>query len=189
VIIHPPVDTSRFRRPVRDRSPGDYYLIVSRLIPYKRIDLAVQALTHLGKRLIIVGDGRDRRALETAAGPTVEFKGRLSDDEVVELMATCRAFLFPGFEDFGIAPVEAQAAGRPVIAYAKGGALDTVLDGETGLFFHEQSVEALIEAVEQFEKQSFDPTIARKNAERFSVDRFKRELGELIAEKWREFMG
>lgn len=185
VIIYPPVNTDRFQ-PVENPA-GDYYLVVSRLIPYKRIDLAVQAFSRLNKRLIVVGDGRDRAQLEALAGPSVEFKGRLPWDEVVALMANCRAFLFPGFEDFGIAPVEAQAAGRPVIALAKGGALDTVLDGETGLFFHEQSVEALIDAITQFERRSFDPAAARANAERFSIGRFRRELGQFVAEKWGEF--
>lgn len=176
VIIYPPVDTTRFRPLSRHQPPEDYYFIVSRLIPYKRIDLAVQACTKLGRKLIIVGDGRDRAALQAIAGPTIEFKGRLPAADVVTLMASCRAFIFPGFEDFGITPVEAQAAGRPVIAFAKGGALDTVIDPQTGLFFHEQSVEALIEAIEQFERLSFDPTLARQNAERFSISRFKQEL-------------
>ena len=152
-----------------------------------RIDLAVQACSQLGKRLIIAGDGRDRAQLEAMAGPTVEFKGRLPWNEVVELMANCRAFLFPGFEDFGITPVEAQAAGRPVIAFAKGGALDTVIEGETGLFFHEQSVEALMATIEQFETQSFNPATARANAERFSRDRFRQELGQFVAKMWQEF--
>jgi glycosyltransferase involved in cell wall biosynthesis len=188
VVIHPPVDTNRFR-PVEGKPNGNYYFIVSRLIPYKRIDLAVQALSCLGRRLIIAGDGRDRKSLEAMAGPTVEFKGRLPWNEVAELMANCRAFLFPGFEDFGITPVEAQATGRPVIAFARGGALDTVIEGETGLFFKEQSVEALIETVERFEKLSFDPTAARTNAERFSNERFHRELGAFVEAKWREFTG
>jgi glycosyltransferase involved in cell wall biosynthesis len=104
-------------------------------------------------------------------------------------MANCRAFLFPGFEDFGIAPVEAQAAGRPVIAFGQGGALDTVIEGQTGLFFREHSVEALIDAIEQFERLSFDPAAARANAERFSVERFKQELGDFVAQKWCEFKG
>jgi len=189
VIIYPPVDTDRFRPAANSQAAGDYYLIVSRLIPYKRIDLAVQTLTRLGKRLIVVGDGRDRAALEAMAGPSVEFKGRLPEDQVAELVANCRAFLFPGFEDFGIAPVEAQAAGRPVIAFARGGALDTVVEGTTGLFFYEQSVPGLIEAIEQFEKQSFDPAAVRTNAERFSVHRFRQELGDFVTGKWKEFIG
>jgi glycosyltransferase involved in cell wall biosynthesis len=185
VIIYPPVNTDRFR-PVENPA-GDYYLVVSRLIPYKRIDLAVQAFSRMNKRLIVVGDGRDRAQLEALAGPTVEFTGRLPWDDVVQLMSNCRAFLFPGFEDFGIAPVEAQAAGRPVIAFAKGGALDTVIDGLTGLFFREQSVAALVDAVEKFERLFFEPAIARRNAERFSRHRFRRELDQFVADKWRQF--
>lgn len=187
VVIYPPVDTRRFRPLPAGRECGDFYLIVSRLIPYKRIDLAIQALTRLGKRLIIVGDGRDRARLEAMAGPTVEFMGRQPDDMVADLMAHCRAFLFPGFEDFGIAPVEAQAAGRPVIAFGQGGALDTVIEGQTGLFFPKQSVEALIETVEQFERLSFDPATIRANAEKFSVERFKQELSDFVTQKWQEF--
>ncbi len=189
VIIYPPVDTTQFRPLPASQSPGDFYLVVSRLIPYKRIDLAVQALTRLGMRLIIVGDGRDMARLEALAGPTVEFKGRLPGEVVADLMANCRAFLFPGFEDFGIAPVEAQAAGRPVIAFGRGGALDTIIEGQTGLFFREQSVEALMDTIEQFERLSFDPAAARVNAERFSVERFKQELGDFVQQKWREFNG
>jgi glycosyltransferase involved in cell wall biosynthesis len=186
VIIYPPVDTARFQPLANPRA--DYYFIVSRLIPYKRIDLAVQALSRLKRRLIIAGEGRDRAKLEMLAGPTVEFKGRLPWADVVDLMANCRAFIFPGFEDFGITPLEAQAAGRPVIAFARGGALDTVIDGQTGLFFHEQSVEALVEAIEQFEQCSFDPAKARANAERFNTERFHRELSQFVEAKWREFV-
>jgi glycosyltransferase involved in cell wall biosynthesis len=185
-IIYPPVNTDRFQ-PVDGQPRGDYYLVVARLIPYKRIDLAVAAFTRLGKRLIVVGAGRDRAQLESMAGPTIEFKGRLPQQHVVELVANCRAFLFPGFEDFGIAPVEAQAAGRPVIAFARGGALDTVLDAKTGLLFREQSVEALVETVEQFERMSFDPAAARENALRFSRERFRQELKMFVEQKWWEF--
>ena len=187
VIIYPPVNTGRFQPLPPGQAPGDYYLIVSRLIPYKRIDLAVRAASRLKRRLIVVGDGRDRTQLEALAGPTVEFKGRLPWAQVAELMAACRAFLFPGFEDFGIAPVEAQAAGRPVIAFAQGGALDTVIEGLTGLFFREQSVEALMTAIETFEQMSFDPTTLRANAERFSEARFRRELGAFVNQKWTKF--
>jgi glycosyltransferase involved in cell wall biosynthesis len=125
--------------------------------------------------------------LEALAGPTIEFKGRLPWDDVVALMTHCRAFIFPGYEDFGITPLEAQAAGRPVIAYGQGGALDTVIANETGLFFQEQSVEALIAAITQFEQQSFDPGRARANAERFSNGRFRQELGDFVTEKWHAF--
>ncbi|MDM8526779.1 glycosyltransferase [Anaerolineales bacterium HSG24] len=182
VIIYPPVNTDRFQPLPAQEKPDDYYLIVSRLIPYKRIDLAVQACSRLGKRLIVVGDGRDRATLEAMAGPTIQFTGRLPIGEVVRLMATCRAFFFPGFEDFGIAPVEAQAAGRPVIAFAKGGALDTVIEGLTGLFFYEQTIKALMAAIEQFETIQFDSAIIRTNAERFSETRFRREIISFIEE-------
>lgn len=174
VVISPPVDTTRFQ-PV-PQPKADYYFIVSRLIPYKRIDLAVQAFRRMGKRLIITGDGRDRAALEALAGSTIEFTGRLPWNDVVRLMANCKAFIFPGYEDFGITPVEAQAAGRPVVAFAAGGALDTVIDGETGVYFHQQTVDSLIEAVHRLEAASFDPTHIRRHAERFSVPRFEREL-------------
>ena len=188
VVIHPPVNTDRFR-PVEGKAQGDYYLVVARLVPYKRIDLAVQALSRLRKRLIVVGAGRDRAQLEAMAGPTIEFKGRLPQKEVVDLVANCRAFLFPGFEDFGIAPVEAQAAGRPVIALARGGALDTVIDRKTGLLFTDQTEAALIEAIEQFEQMSFDPTVARANAVRFSRERFRLKLKAFVEQKWQAFAG
>ena len=174
IIIAPPVDTERFH-PIY-KPQGNYYYIVSRLIPYKRIDLAVQACTKLGKRLIITGGGRDETALRRLAGPTVEFTGRLPWDEVVALMANCRAFIFPGFEDFGITPVEAQAAGRPVIAYAAGGSLDTVIANQTGLFFDKQTISALCEAILKFETMNFDPAHIRQNAEKFSIPQF---LGKL----------
>lgn len=174
IVIAPPVDTERFR-PVAAPT-ADYYFIVSRLIPYKRIDLAVQAFSRMGKRLIITGDGRDREALQRLAGPTVSFTGRLPWAETARLMANCKAFIFPGYEDFGITPVEAQAAGRPVIAYAAGGSLDTVVDGQTGVFFPRQTVDDLIEAVQRLEETRFDPAQIRANAERFSIPRFKAEL-------------
>ncbi len=177
VILHPPADLARFRPAA---THDDYYLIVSRLIPYKRIDLAVRAFTRLGQRLLIAGTGRDREALEALAGPTVEFLGYVPDEEVVELYARCRAFVFPGREDFGITPLEAQAAGRPVIAYGAGGALDTVIEGETGTFFHALTPEALAAAVTRFDADAVDPLACRANAERFAPERFARELGALV---------
>jgi glycosyltransferase involved in cell wall biosynthesis len=185
-VIYPAVDTERY---LPAPSPGgDYFLVVSRLIPYKRIDLAVQVCTELGLPLIVVGEGRDRAALEELSGPTIQFRGRVSEEELGQLLAHCRAFIFPGYEDFGIAPVEAQAAGRPVIAYAAGGALDTVIEGETGIFFHEQTPEALAEATRCLDSIDFDPAVIRRNAECFSMSRFKQELGSFIEEKWREFI-
>jgi glycosyltransferase involved in cell wall biosynthesis len=172
-IIYPPVALDRFN-PVNDVE--DYYLIVSRLVPYKRIDLAVRAFTKLGLPLVVAGDGRDRAALEAMAGPNVVFKGYVPDRDLPDLLARCRAFVFPGDEDFGLTPVEAQASGRPVIAYEAGGALDTVMDGVTGTFFSEPTVASLMAAIERSARQRYDPRTCRRNAERFGVDRFREAL-------------
>jgi len=183
VIIHPPVDTERYTP--SNEPPEDYFLVVGRLIPYKRIDLAVRAFTQLGLPLVVVGDGRDRAKLEAMAGPNVTFRGRLPHGrELLTLYRRCRAFIFPGLEDFGIAPVEAQATGRPVIAYAAGGALDTVQEGITGTFFHEQTPEALAAVVQDFDPADYDPAACRANAERFSVGEFERKLLNFIEEKY-----
>jgi glycosyltransferase involved in cell wall biosynthesis len=182
-VIYPPVDVERFRP---SPNPENFFLIVARLVPYKRVDLAVAAFNQLGWPLKIVGDGRDRAALQSRAGPNVEFLGRCSDARVRELMAACRAFLFPGLEDFGIAPVEAQAAGRPVVAYAGGGALDTVRDGETGVLFGEQTVPALVEAVRRADDMAWSSSAIRAHAERFSAARFRRELGDYVERAWAE---
>jgi glycosyltransferase involved in cell wall biosynthesis len=179
------VDTERFT--TNPAPTGDFFLVVSRLIPYKRVDLAVQALGKLDRPLVVVGDGRDREKLESLAGPTVTFTGRLPDSEVAGLMGRCRAFIFPGMDDFGIAPVEAMSAGRPVIALAAGGALDTVKEGETGLFFREPTVEALMNAVEQFEELSFDPAQIRQQAERFSRAVFEQAFTTFVEEKMESF--
>jgi len=180
VVIPPPVDTSRFR-PASRRD--DYFLILSRLIPYKRIDLAVQAFNELGLPLVIAGDGRDRPRLQAMARSNITFLGRVDDQRAAELMARCRAFVFPGSEDFGIAPVQAQAAGRPVIAFAGGGALDTVQEGVTGLFFHEPTPSSLAAAIRRFDDKLFDPATLREFALRFDVQVFKRTLGTFIADK------
>src|SRR5262249_13857962 len=141
VVIYPPVDAAERFMPTD--TIEDYYLVVSRLIPYKRIELAVQACTRLGLPLIVAGQGRDRAQLDALAGPTVKFIGYVPDSDLPGLMARCKAFIFPGMEDFGITPVQAQAAGRPVIAYQGGGALDTVVPGVTGEFFNDLTVDSL----------------------------------------------
>jgi len=177
-IIYPPADIARFRP--NAEPPGDYFLAGGRLIPYKRTDLAVRACSNLGLRLLVFGEGRDRAELEHMAGPTVSFLGRVSCDELARLYANARAFIFPGLEDFGIAPVEAQAAGRPVIARRGGGALDTVIPGRTGEFFAEPTVESLIAALAAFDPAGYDPAACRANAERFGIERFERELREFV---------
>ncbi|MCC7107338.1 MAG: glycosyltransferase [Chloroflexi bacterium] len=178
-VIYPPVDTSRF---TNDRPPGDYYLVVSRLVPYKRIDLVVETFNRLGLPLKIAGSGRDREALERAAQPNIEFLGRVPDAEVVELLKGCRAFLFPGEEDFGIAPVEAQAAGRPVVAFAAGGALDTVVDDETGVLFARQEVATLAAAIERLERLAIDPARIAAHAARFDRAVFSAEIARAVDE-------
>lgn len=183
VVIHPPVDTGRFQPAP---TPEDYYLIASRLVPYKRIDLAVRAFNQLGQPLVIAGDGRDRGALETLAGPTVTFLGRVPDEDMPELFARCRAYVLPGEEDFCIAPVQAQAAGRPVIAYGAGGALDTVVEGATGVFFREPTPEALAAAVRTFDPDAVDPRVCRANAEQFAVEVFKEKLNRFVQETSRQ---
>jgi glycosyltransferase involved in cell wall biosynthesis len=180
-IVYPPVNVADFC-PVPRQERGDYFLIVSRLIPYKRIDLAIEALSRLGLPLWIAGEGRDRASLQALAGPNVRFLGRVPDAELPGLMARCRAFLFPGLEDFGIAPVQAMAAGRPVIAYRGGGALDYVDEGRTGLFFDEQTPESLAAVVEAFDDDAFDPAHLRAHAEQFDRRLFKEQLHRQIQE-------
>jgi glycosyltransferase involved in cell wall biosynthesis len=172
-IIFPPVDTERFQPAAKT---DDYFLVVSRLIPYKRIDLAVQAATRLGVRLLVGGKGRDLERLQAMAGPTVEFLGYVPDDDLPDLMARCKAFLFPGLEDFGITPVQAQAAGRPVIAYGGGGALDTVIPGVTGELFHELTVESLMAVMRDFDAARYDTAAIRAHAERFDTRHFETQL-------------
>ncbi|MBN1562219.1 MAG: glycosyltransferase [Anaerolineae bacterium] len=184
VIMYPPVDTERFTPADKH---DDYFLILSRLIPYKRIDLAVQACTELGLPLKVGGKGRDLDRLKALAGPTVEFLGFVPDGDVPDLFARCRAFIFPGLEDFGITPVQAQAAGRPVIAFKGGGALDTVLPGKTGLYFEEQSAAALKRALQAFDEQDYDPAELRAHALQFDAAVFKRRLTGYVDQAWQQF--
>jgi glycosyltransferase involved in cell wall biosynthesis len=177
-VIFPPVDTDFF-------TPGgdaeDFLLAAGRLVPYKRLDLAVEAATRLRRRLIVVGDGPERARLQALAGPTVEFVGEVPDEVLRDYYRRCRALVFPGVEDFGLVPVEAQACGRPVIAYAAGGALETVREGATGLFFRAQTPEAVIEAVRAAERTAFDAQAIRRHAERFSTQAFTTQLTAFIA--------
>jgi glycosyltransferase involved in cell wall biosynthesis len=175
-VIYPPVDLDRFRDLGDAVYSADWCLVVSRLVPHKRIDLAVAAFTRMGLPLKVIGEGRAEASLRQLAGPTVEFLGRLDDAATARALGACRALILPAAEDFGITAVEAQAAGRPVIAFGAGGALETVIPGETGLFFDELTVDAVIGAVEAFWRVSWNPAMARANAQRFSVERFQHEL-------------
>lgn len=179
-VIYPPVDTARFAG--SNATKSDFYLVLSRLIPYKRIDLAVQAFNELGRPLIIAGDGRDRARLQAMAKSNITFLGWVSDEQAADLMARCKAFIFPGEEDFGITPVQAQAAGKPVIAYAAGGALDTVIEHTSGLLFHPQTPQALAQAVRAMDDSTFDPAALRAHAARFDASVFKQQLSDLITQ-------
>jgi len=178
IVIYPPVDTERFS--VIERNPLDFYLCFGQLTAYKRADLAIEAFSRTGKRLVIAGTGDESERLKATAGKNVEFLGRVSDDQVDKLYSTCRALIFPGIEDFGMVPVEAQAAGAPVIAFRAGGALETIRENETGIFFDEQSANSLIEAVNRFEKMRFDPLTCRRQAKKFSPDNFRIQLLSLL---------
>lgn len=178
-VVHPPVELERFRVGF---DPGDEYMVLSELVPHKRIDLAIEAFNRLGCRLVIVGDGPDWRRLRRMAGPTIRFAGRASDAEAAELLARAPALVITATEEFGIAAVEAQAAGRPVIALHEGGVRETVLEGETGIFYEEASADALAEAVARFDPAAFDPSACRANAERFDVGHFRHGLRAVIAD-------
>lgn len=168
-VIHPPIDLNRFGM---SHEQGDYYLVLSRLVSYKRIDLAIAACNRLKRKLLIVGDGPDRARLSALAGSTITFLGRLTDQQVQYYAARCRALIFPGEEDFGMAPLEIAAAGRPTIAYRAGGAIETIRDGITGMFFDRQQPEELVSAIEEFEKLKWSERILRNHAKSFSVEVF-----------------
>ena len=191
-VIHPPVDVARFH--VADRAE-DFYLVVSALAPYKRIDLAVEAANRLGRRLIVVGSGPEESRLRSLAGPTVELLGWRSDKEVAALCARCRALVFTAVEDYGIVPLEAAAAGRPTIALGRGGVLETMVglddaasEPPTAVYFPEQTVEAVMAAIRRFEaaEDRFDPKALRARAEHFDRPRFKAQIQEWIARRSRE---
>ncbi|NTW04309.1 MAG: glycosyltransferase family 4 protein, partial [Oscillochloris sp.] len=177
-VVPPPVNLP----PMLNLPAGDFYLAGGRLIPYKRIELIVEAFTYLGLPLKIFGDGRDRARLEGMAGSNVEFVGWVDEPTRHDLFARCRAFIFPGEEDFGITPLEAMAAGRPVIAYGAGGALETVIEGVTGRFFYEQTAAALAAAVAASHVDSYDPIAIRQYAEGFGLDLFLARIRDLIDE-------
>src|SRR3989442_851957 len=168
-VIYPPVDVDFF---TPSGEPEDFYLIVSRLVPYKRVDVAVEAFNRLARPLVIVGDGPERGRLQSMAGPHVRFVGELGDAAVRRYYRQCRALVFPGEEDFGLVPVEAQACGRPVVAYGRGGALESVAPGATGIFFAEQTPDALISGIRAAEATTFDAAAIRQHTVQVSRQRF-----------------
>jgi len=168
-VIPPPIDVNRFHM---STEIDDYYLVLSRLMPYKRIDLAIEACKRMNRRLVIIGDGPDRKRLEKMADDRIELLGRQPDQIVNYYAARCRALLFPGEEDFGMAPLEANAAGRPVIAYRGGGAVETIEEGKTGIFFDQPDSRALCTAIERFESMVWSQILLRRHAEKFDQNVF-----------------
>jgi glycosyltransferase involved in cell wall biosynthesis len=186
-VVHPPVDVESFTR--RD-DKDDFYLAASRLVPYKRVDLVVEAFNAMpSRRLVVIGGGGDEKRLRSIAGPNVTILGHQPGEVLRDHMQRARAFVFAAQEDFGIAVVEAQACGTPAICFGKGGATESVVDGETGLFFDEQSPGSIIEAVDRFEAHAddFSPIAIRENAERFGHDRFRAKYAAVIDRAWRDF--
>jgi glycosyltransferase involved in cell wall biosynthesis len=177
-VVYPPVEIERFLPlPV-----GEHYAVLSELMPHKRIDLAVRAFNRLRRPLVVIGDGPDARRLQRIAGPTVRFTGRVSDEEVARLLATSRALVVTATEEFGIAAVEAQAAGRPVVALDEGGVTESVVEGSTGVFYDEATPEALAEAVAAFDPLSVDPAVCIANAQRFSRAAFAQDIRDNVAQ-------
>lgn len=186
-VIYPPVDTQKFqtktlkfKMAMKGLPAGDYFFIVSRLVPYKKIDIAIKAFNVLKMPLVIVGTGSEESKLKKLASKNISFVGQVSDQDLAKYYSLSKALVFPQEEDFGIVAVEAQSAGKPVIAYKKGGARETVMDRRTGLFFEEQTVPSLIDAVKKFEKMRFSPKDCQDNAERFSKERFKKEFLQVV---------
>lgn len=179
IVIYPPVDVDRFEL-TDAKNVKDYYLFVSRLVDYKKCDLVIEAFNDLKLPLIVIGRGPDKKRLEAMAKPNIKFMGFLSDNEIKKYYAEAKAFIFAAEEDFGIVPVEAMASGRPVIAYSGGGVAESVIEGVTGTFFHEQTPQCLIDAVKKFNPAEYNPTKIREHAQKFSAARFQKELKEAV---------
>jgi glycosyltransferase involved in cell wall biosynthesis len=182
-VINSPINCSDYRVGQGD---GDYFLIVSRLLPYKRIELAVEACSRLEKPLYIIGDGPDRARLQSRAGATIKFLGRLGEEEKKHYLSRCLALILPGEEDFGLTPLEAMASGRPVIAYRGGGALETVVEHVTGQFFDLPEVASLMAVLSNFNPDSFNPQVIRRHSEEFDVIKFQYKIKHFVEEKYEE---
>lgn len=184
-VIRPPVGDSFFSHPLLSHEQKKYFLAIGRLVPYKRFDLLIETANRLALPLKIAGTGHDEKRLRRLAGPSVEILGYVPDDRLPTLYARAKAVLFPQVEDAGVVPLEAQACGTPVIALGIGGVRDTVEDGVTGIFFAEQTVAALENALERFGRLSFDPEILRAHARRFSSEKFREQIAHVVEREWR----
>lgn len=185
-VIYPPCNTGLYQ-PANKDDIKDYYLIVGRQVDYKRTDIVVEAFNKLKLPLVIIGEGPSLKKLKKIAGNNISFLGRIPDNEVKKYYAECRAFIFPQEEDFGITPLEAQSAGRPVIAYRAGGALETILEGETGAFFEEQTPESIIKTINNFDHNKFDSAKIRQHALEFDTEIFKKNIKNYVESKWIDF--
>jgi glycosyltransferase involved in cell wall biosynthesis len=184
-VIYPPVDIESF---TLNEQKENYYFTASRLVSYKKIDLVVKAFAKMpNKKLIVVGYGPDLEKIRKIATKNIEIIGEVSKTELINYMQKAKAFVFPAEEDFGIIPVEAQACGTPVIAYRKGGCLETVIENKTGIFFNKQTTSSIIDAIAVFEKTTFNYKVIRKNAERFCKKRFEKEFSTFVENKIVEF--
>jgi glycosyltransferase involved in cell wall biosynthesis len=183
IVIYPPIEAKKYKY---SEEKKDFYLVVSRLKGYKRVDIAVEAFNMLGSKLKIVGSGEDGPGLKKIAGGNIEFPGRIKDEELLELYSGARALIFTGKEDFGLTPLEAQASGTPVIAFCEGGAAETVIDGETGVFFHEQTPDSLMDAVRLFEKSSIKSVKCRENALKFDFKSFRENIKKYVEYSYRD---
>jgi glycosyltransferase involved in cell wall biosynthesis len=187
-VVYPPlVFDSSMEAESPAREPDDFFLVVSRLVRYKKVDLVVDVFNRLGWKLKVIGGGRELNALARKAKKNIEFLGHLTDEALVSYYQKCQAVIFPQEEDFGLVPLEAQWHGRPVISYRAGGALETVIERKTGLFFKEQTVEALAETLIEFKREDFDQKICRRQAEKFNLESFKKEFKKVFEEQWKNF--
>jgi glycosyltransferase involved in cell wall biosynthesis len=178
IVVYPPVNYDFFSN--IDRQEDDYYLVVSRLVPYKKVSLVIKAFNKLGKKLVVVGNGSEKNRLRQMADDNITFAGQIDDNRLREYYAGAKALIFPQYEDFGITPLEAQSAGVPVIAFAKGGALETIVDKKTGIFFETQTSGAIMNAVKRFEKIRFNEADCRENAKKFDKKEFIKNFSDVL---------
>ncbi len=183
IVIYPPIEIEKYKF---SKSKEDFYLIVSRLKGYKRVDIAIKAFNMLEKKLLIVGAGEDENNLRKIAGKNIKFLGTVSDSELLDLYSRAKSLIFTGKEDFGLTPVEAQASGTPVVAYGEGGASETIIDGKTGFLFNKQEPQVLVEVIKKFEKNPLDPVRCRENATRFDFKNFKEDITSFVKNVYKE---